>query len=128
MNNTTKLGLLAGICALSLGPAASAPAAGKGVMLMNRIGPSKLELYVANADGTGEHRLLPGSNNLDYDASFSPDGKWIVFTSERSGAGQGQADIWRVHPDGSGLERLTSDPSLEDAGVLSPDGAKLAYV
>jgi Tol biopolymer transport system component len=97
-------------------------------MLMNRIGPSKLELYVANADGTGEHRLLPQSQNLDYNASFSPDGKWIVFTSERSGAGQGQADLWRVHPDGSGLERLTSEPSVEDAGVLSPDGAKLAYV
>jgi len=130
MTKATKLGLAAGICALALAlaPAASAPAAEKGVMLMNRIGPSKLELYVANADGAGEHRLLPNSANLDYDASFSPDGKWIVFTSEKAGAGQGQADIWRVHPDGSGLERLTSDPSLEDAGVLSPDGTKLAYV
>lgn len=128
MTKTTKLALAAGICAVAFAPALGAPAAKKGVMLMNRIGPSKLELYVANADGTGEHRLLPGSKNLDYDASFSPDGKWIVFTSERAGAGQGQADIWRVHPNGSGLERLTSDPSVEDAGVLSPDGTKLAYV
>ena len=128
MRKATKLGLAAGVCALVLGPAAAAPAAGKSVMLMNRIGPSKLELYVANADGTGEHRLLTDSRFLDYDASFSPDGKWVVFTSERTGAGQGQADLWRVHPDGTGLERLTSDPSLEDAGVLSPDGTKLAYV
>jgi Tol biopolymer transport system component len=120
--------LAAGACAVALASALSAPAAEKGVMLMNRIGPSKLELYVANADGTGEHRLMPNPTSLDYDASFSPDGKWIVFTSEKSGAGQGQADIWRVHPDGAGLERLTSDPSLEDAGVLSPDGIKLAYV
>jgi Tol biopolymer transport system component len=128
MANKLKLKLVAGICVLVLGPAASAPAADKGVMLMNRIGPSKLELYVANADGTGEHRLMPNSTSLDYDASFSPDGKWIVFTSEKSGAGQGQADIWRVHPDGSGREHLTSDPSVEDIGVLSPDGTKLAYV
>jgi Tol biopolymer transport system component len=128
MTKATKLALAAGICTLALAPAASAPAAQKGVMLMNRIGPSKMELYVANADGTGEHRLLPDSRFLDYDASFSSDGKWIVFTSERDGAGQGQADLWRVHPDGTGLERLTSDPSVEDAGVLSPDGTKLAYV
>src|SRR6185312_9603400 len=128
MTKVGKLGLAGGVCAIALASAFAAPAAQKGVMLMNRIGPSKLELYVANADGTGEHRLLPNSTNLDYDASFSPDGKWIVFTSEGGGAGQGQADIWRVHPDGSGLERLTSDPSLEDAGVLSPDGTKLAYV
>ena len=119
---------VAGLGAAVLASAGSAPAAQKGVMLMNRIGPSKMELYVANADGTGEHRLLPDSKFLDYDPSFSPDGKWIVFTSERSGAGQGQADLWRVHPDGAGLERLTSDPSVEDAGVLSPDGTRLAYV
>lgn len=107
---------------------AAAPAAAKEVMLLNRIGPSKMELYVANADGTGERRLMPASTGLDYDATFSPDGKWIVFTSERDAEGQGQADIWRVHPDGTGLERLTRDPAMEDAGVLSPDGARLAYV
>jgi Tol biopolymer transport system component len=128
MTKATKWVLAASVCGLTLSLAASAPAAEKGVMLMNRIGPSKLELYVANADGTDEHRLLPGSSNLDYDASFSPDGQWIVFTSETAGAGQGQADLWRVHPDGSGLEHLTTDPSVEDAGVLSPNGTKLAYV
>ena len=47
---------------------------GKDVMLMNRIGPSKMELYIANADGSGEHRLLPDSAALDYDPSFSPTG------------------------------------------------------
>jgi Tol biopolymer transport system component len=104
------------------------PVLGSEVMLMNRIGPSKMALYVANADGSGERRLLPDSTGLDYDASFSPDGSWIVFTSERDPEGSGQADIWRVHPDGTGLERLTRDPSMEDAGVLSPDGSKLAYV
>jgi Tol biopolymer transport system component len=103
-------------------------AAGKDVMLMNRIGPSRMELYVANADGSGERRLLPESHALDYDPSFSSDGHWIVFTSERDPEGSGQADIWRVHPDGSGLERLTSETSMEDAGVLSPDGTELAYV
>jgi Tol biopolymer transport system component len=62
----------------------------------------------------------------DYDAGFSVDGKWIVFTSERPLLGQ--ADIYRVHPDGTGLERLTDDPAVDDQGVLSPDGEKLAFV
>src|SRR3982751_762287 len=98
------------------------------VMLMNRISPSKMTLFVANADGSGERRLLPDSTGFDYDASFSPDGKWIVFTSERDADGSGQADLWRVHPDGAGLEQLTKDPAMEDAGVLSPDGRTLAFV
>lgn len=104
----------------------SAPTFGqKKVMLMNRIGPSQSTLYIANADGTGEHTLFPASG-FAYNASFSPDGKWIVFTSER--AGLGEADIYRVHPDGSGLERLTDNPALDDQGALSPDGAQLAFV
>jgi Tol biopolymer transport system component len=108
--------------------AISAPAVAREVMLMNRIGPAKISLHVANADGTGERRLLPDSTGLDYDASFTPDGKWIVFTSERDAAGSGQADLWRVRPDGTGLERLTKDPSVEDAAAVSPDGKSMAYV
>ncbi len=97
----------------------------KGVMLMNRIGPSTSELYLANADGTNERKLLADST-YDYHASFSADGKWIVFTSERNG--DGQADLYRVRADGTGLERLTDSPAADDQGALSPDGTKLAFV
>ena len=97
----------------------------KGVMLMNRIGPSTAELFVANTDGSAERKLFPTSG-FDYHASYSPDGLWIVFTSERNGFGQ--ADIYRSHPDGTGLERLTDSPALDDQGTLSPDGTELAFV
>jgi Tol biopolymer transport system component len=106
---------------------ASAP--GKlGVMFMNRIGPSNSRLYVANADGSNEQELVTGSNTsvIEYHGSFSPDGEWIIFTSER--AGDGQSDIYRVRTNGSDLETLVATPSFEDAGALSPDGKTLAYV
>jgi Tol biopolymer transport system component len=82
-------------------------------ILLNRIGPSGAELFIANADGSAERRLLPAPG-FDYNAAFSPDGKWIVFTSERSGS----ADIYRVRVDGTGLERLTDDPACDDQGAL----------
>jgi dipeptidyl aminopeptidase/acylaminoacyl peptidase len=112
---------------VSLGCAAGAmlSAAARHTMLMNRLGPSAMTLYIANADGSGERPLFPTSG-FDYNASFSPDGRWIVFTSERGASGQ--ADLYRVHPDGSGLERLTDDPDLDDQGVISPDGRQLAFV
>lgn len=103
----------------------SGSGAERGVMLMNRIGPSSAELYVANADGTGERKLFSGST-FDLHASFSYDGQWIVFTSERNGLGQ--ADIYRARPDGSAVERLTDSPALDDQGTLSPDGTQLAFV
>ena len=86
-------------------------------------GPINTEIFLANADGTNAKALLPNPG-LDYNASFSHDGHWVVFTSNRNGS----SDIYRVHPDGSGLERLTDDPSFDDQAVFSPDGKKIAFV
>jgi len=96
-----------------------------GVMLMNRIGPSSSELYIANADGTGERKLLENSV-FDYHASHSADGKWVLFTSERNGLGQ--SDVFRARPDGTGIEPLITGPSVDDAAVMSPDGSRIAFV
>ena len=102
-----------------------APPPAPGVMLMNRIGPSSSELYVSRADGAEERKLFAASS-FDYHASYSPDGQWIVFTSERNGLGQ--ADIYRARADGSGVERLTDSPAVDDQAALSPDGTQLAFV
>jgi Tol biopolymer transport system component len=92
-------------------------------IILNRLGPSASELFVANADGTDERKLVSGSG-MDYSPSFSHDGKWVVYTSERNGS----ADIYRVHVDGSGLERLTDNSAFDDQAALSPDGNHLAFV
>lgn len=92
-------------------------------LLFSRVGPTRIGLFLADANHSNEHALLP-ADSLDYNPSFSADGKWIVFTSERTGS----ADIYRVHPDGSGLEQLTDDPAFDDQAALSPDGSTLVFV
>lgn len=112
--------------AMAQGAIPGAAGAGKkGVMLMNRIGPSSSDLYIANADGSGERKLLQNAV-FEYNASFAPDGPSVVFTSERNGAGQ--SDIFRARIDGSGVEPLVTGPAVEDAAALSPDGTRLAFV
>ena len=86
-------------------------------------GPVATALYVADADGSHERRLLEGSV-LDMNPSFSPDGRTVIFTSRRNGS----ADIYRVRVDGSGLERLTDDPAFDDQAVMSPNGRDIAFV
>ena len=117
--------------ALTAAPGASPKSAAspgdkkKGVMLMNRIGPSASDLYIANADGTDERKLLQNPS-FDYHATFSADNQWVLFTSERNGLGQ--SDIFRARLDGSDIQPLASTPSVEDQAVLSPDGTRVAFV
>ena len=104
----------------------SKKASGKeGALLLNRIGPSASQIFIANADGSNERKLID-SGSLDYNASFSADGQWVVFTSERDGLGN--SNIYRARVDGSEVERLTDSPAVEDAAVFSPDGSKVAFV
>ena len=92
-----------------------------GIMLMNRLGPSSSELYIANADGSGERKLSTGSD-FEYNATFSADGSWIVFTSELDA--HGQADIYRMHPDGSGRERAPRQDDEADRARCAPLGSE----
>ena len=85
--------------------------------------PTRSVLLIADADGTNARKLVAGSER-DYNASFSVDGEWVVFTSERHGS----ADIFRVRTDGRGLERLTEDAAYDDQAALSPDGSSVAFV
>jgi TolB protein len=98
-------------------------AAGRPRVVFTRNAPARSGLFLADADGKNERPLLPATS-LDYNASFSADGRWIIFTSERGGS----ADIYRVHPDGLGLEHLTEGPSYNDQAALSPDGRTVAFV
>ena len=85
--------------------------------------PFNTELFIADGDGSNARPFLPDPG-LDFDASFSVDGKWVIFGSTRSG----QADIYRAHPDGGGLEKLVDDPAYDGQAALSPDGRTLAFV
>ncbi len=71
---------------------------------------------------TPDHRL---TNNDVYDAegSFSPDGKWICFTSRRSG----DTEVWVMKADGSNPVQITKNPGYDGGPFFAPDGKRLIY-
>lgn len=114
--------LLAVLCA-AFAIAAQASDPHRSRIIFQGGGAAHIGLFLADADGQHETPFLPSAYR-NFSPSFSPDGLWVVFSSDRAGS----SDIYRVHPDGSGLERLTDSPAFDDQGVLSPDGRSLAFV
>ena len=79
-------------------------------------------IYMMDSDGANLVRLTDPTAD-DATPLWSPDGRHIVFTSERDG----KSEIYIMNPDGSGLKRLTDTTSANAAASWSPDGTKIAF-
>src|SRR5881394_231734 len=121
-SHSWRLWFVAAACAFSTLARSGGPSPSYKIAFKS-FAPNNTDIFIADGDGHHARPLVPDTA-LDYDASFSPDGRWIIFTSHRSGP----ARIYRVHPDGSGLEPLTDGTAFADQGTLSPDGKTLAFV
>jgi len=86
---------------------------------------SQSAVFVVNVDGTGLHQLTPDGLGARQ-PQWSPDGQLIAFNNESRQSG---LQIFVVHPDGSGLARVT-DPTNGDFSfepVWSPDSTRLLF-
>jgi len=80
--------------------------------------PQNLDIYRIAADGSGQETRLTTAAGVDDGPEYTPDGKYIYFNSARSGLMQ----IWRMAPDGSNQEPVTTDDLNNWFPHFSPDG------
>jgi len=91
--------------------------------------PENPEIYTVRPDGTGLRRLTftkGGIDTLGDDSwpAWSPDGKRIVFSSNRTGNGE----LWIMNADGRRRQRLAGLPGHDDwAPAYSPEGTRIAF-
>ena len=82
-----------------------------------------LDIHVLDLASRQLNRLTT-NRAIDTEGTWTPDGRTIYFTSDRSGGPQ----IYRVSVDGGTPERVTFEGSYNARPRLSPDGNKLALV
>ena len=88
------------------------------------------EIYVMDADG-GNQQNLTNNPSHDRDPSWSPDGKRVVFFSNRDGHamhGRPTSEIYVMDADGGNPQNLTNDRNDDRFPSWSPDGRRIAFV
>jgi Tol biopolymer transport system component len=69
-------------------------------------GSARGSIFVANIDGTGAHELTDPELDAVH-PRWSPDGRWIIFSSNSDNYAIESANVWVVAADGTGLRQLT---------------------
>ena len=80
-------------------------------------------LWLVGTD-KGTPRQLTNTTKKDKHPRWSPDGKRILFESDRSGDGQ----LWVIDVDGGEARQLTTIATEAATGIWSPDGQWIAFV
>lgn len=87
------------------------------------------DIYVMNADGTGQTRLTAAPNRYAWGSAWSPDGRQIVFTQgEVIDVDSPESALFLMNADGSDSRQLTDMPGQEYVPAWSPDGRRIAFV
>ena len=107
-------------------PVDSALAVDRALLAQRLVRPNRMELWVMNADGSGQHQItqLGGAN---FGPSWTPDGKRIIFSSNYKQPRTGNFDLFLVSLDGTGLEQLTSHATFDGFPMFSPDGRSIVW-
>jgi len=82
-----------------------------------------VDIYVVAATG-GTPRRLTRDPTLDCHARWMPDGRRIVFTTDR----RGRAQLWEVAAEGGAARPLRRNGAAESQPDPSPDGRQLAFI
>jgi len=80
------------------------------------------DIYVADLKGKIQKQLT-SAKGYDAEATLSPDGDRIVFTSLRNG----DLDLYTMKTDGSDVKQITNELGYDGGAFFSPDGKKIVF-
>ncbi|MDP8979825.1 MAG: hypothetical protein M3O35_04450 [Acidobacteriota bacterium] len=97
------------------------------LLAANLTAPMKMELWTADADGS-HARQITDYGCASFAPSFTPDGKKIIFASNKHACDSRKFELYMANADGTGLEQITNFGGFTSFPEFSPDGRKLVFV
>ena len=94
------------------------------LLAANLTAPMKMELFTANADGS-EANQITDFGCASFAPQFTPDGKSIIFSSNKNNCDSREFDLFMVDLDGSNLRQVTDFGGFTSFAEFSPDGKQL---
>jgi TolB protein len=85
-------------------------------IVFDAVDNNRPHIWIMNADGSNARRLT-ANDSFDYEPRVSPDGRFIVFTSRRTG----ETKVWRMNIDGSNPKILSPAAGAAYGPVVVPE-------
>lgn len=93
----------------------------------NLTSPFKMELFVSDANGKNIKQIT-NFGCASFAPAFTPDGKQILFSSNKHNCDGRKFELFLINVDGTGLKQITSFDGFTSFPEFSPDGKKLVFV
>lgn len=94
------------------------------LVLYQKFAAGQWDIWVMDTDGTNHRKVTRGAGDKT-DASFSPDGQWIVYSSNEGGIEY--ANLFIIPVSGGDPIRVTHGARYDGAPSWSPDGNRIAF-
>jgi len=98
----------------------------KSLLAKNLTAPMKMEIVVANPDGSDAHTITD-FGCASFAPTFTPDGKKILFASNKHACDTRKFELYMMNLDGSSLEQVTDFGGFTSFPEISPDGKSLVF-
>jgi TolB protein len=98
----------------------------KELLKENLVAPTKMEVWVANADGSNA-RQVSSFGQANWAPAYMPDSKRIIFASNHEYKRGFPFNLYTMNEDASNLQKVSRDKGFDAFPMFSPNGKKIVF-